>query len=102
MSMQPLHKLALHDVRQRDGVAPRDSNYNLVERLVVSTLLKVLVVSLLLPCDSWPDKQALCKGKQIMQTKSHTGEMCRTLVDLALHVRLFLMYEFGKLGSVVT
>ena len=102
MSMQPLHKLALQCVRQRDGVAPRDSHYNLVERLVVSTLLKVLVVSLLLPCDSWPDKQALCKGKQIMQTKAHTGEMCRTLVDLALQVRLFLMYEFRKLGSVVT
>ena len=28
--------------------------------------------------------------------------MCRTLVDLALQVRLFLMYEFRKLGSVVT
>ena len=85
-----------------DGVAQRDSNYNLVEYLVLSTVLKVLVVSLLLPRDSWPDKQALCKGKQIMQTKSHTGEMCRTLVDLALQVRLFLMYEFRKLGSVVT
>ncbi len=34
MSMQPLHKLALHDVRQRDGVAPRDSHNELVERLV--------------------------------------------------------------------
>ncbi len=63
MSMLPLHKLALHDVRQRDGVAPRDSNENLVEGLIVSTLLKVLEMSLLLPCDSWPDKQALCKGK---------------------------------------
>ncbi len=28
--------------------------------------------------------------------------MCRTLVDLALQVRLFLMYESRKLGSVVT
>ena len=106
MSMQPLHKLALHDVRQRDGVAPRDSHYKLVERLVVITLLEVLVVSLLLPCDSWPDRQALCNGQtdimQIMQTKSHTGEMCSTLVDLALQVRLFLLYEFRKLGSVVT
>ena len=76
-------------------MAPRDSNENLVERLVVSTLLKVLVMSLLLPCDSWPDRQALCNGQtdimQIMQTKSHTGEMCSTLVDLALEVRLFLM-----------
>ncbi len=102
MSMQPLHKLALHDVRQRDGVAPRDSNYNLVEHLVVSTVFKVLVVSLLLPCDSWPDKPALCKGKPIMQTRSDTGEICRTLVDLALQVRLFLVDEFRELGCVVT
>jgi hypothetical protein len=37
-----------------------------------------------------------------MQTKTHTGEMCRTLVDLALQVRLFLMYEFENFGCVVT
>ena len=75
MSMQPLHKLALHDVRQRDGVAPRDSHYNLVERLVVITLLEVLVVSLLLPCDSWPDRQALCNGQTDRHYANYANEI---------------------------
>jgi hypothetical protein len=34
--------------------------------------------------------------------QKHTCEMRRTLFDLAPHVRLFLVYEFGKLRRVVT
>jgi hypothetical protein len=59
--MQPLHKLALHNVSQRDGVAASHSNKKLVELAIVITILKVLEMSPLLPCDPWPDKQTLCK-----------------------------------------
>ncbi len=67
VSMQPLHKLVLHNVSQRDGVAASHPNQNLVELGICVRILQVLEMSLLLPRMSlllprnpWPDRQRLC------------------------------------------
>jgi hypothetical protein len=56
-SMQPLHKLALHNVSQRDGVAARYPNKKLVEFAICFMILKVLEISLLLPRNTWTARQ---------------------------------------------
>jgi hypothetical protein len=60
VSMQPLHKLALHNVSQRDGVAASHPNQNLVELAICVRILEVLEMSLLQPRNPWPDRQRLC------------------------------------------
>ncbi len=49
MRMQLLHKLALHHVGQGDSMTASDPHKNLVELLVVVTILEVLEMHLLLP-----------------------------------------------------
>ncbi len=59
VSMQPLHKLALHNVSQRDGVAASHPNKNLVELAICVRILEVLVMSLLLLRNPLPARQRL-------------------------------------------
>ncbi len=57
VSMQPLHKLALHYVSQRDGVAASYPNKNLVELAICVRILEVLEMRLLLPRNTWTARQ---------------------------------------------
>ena len=52
MRMQPLHKLALHHVGQGHSMTASYPHKNLVERLVVVSILEVLEMRLLLPRNS--------------------------------------------------
>ena len=50
--MQPLHKLALHHIREGNSMTASDPDKKLVELLVRFRILEVLVMSLLLPRDA--------------------------------------------------
>ncbi len=84
MIMQPLHKLALHGLRQRDSMTVSDSDDNLLDFAVVFWIFEVLVMSLLLPRNPCIAKQCLCKFIMQYQSSSmFTSEMRCVLGDLA-------------------
>jgi hypothetical protein len=61
VSMQPLHKLVLHNVSQRDGVKASCPDNNLVELAICLMIFEVFVMSLLLPRNPWTARQILCR-----------------------------------------